>query len=376
MPNLVKDPSPPRRKDEPIERNLFLQPNSSKYYAKKYIAELGKERVKCLETKDRHTAIILKNQVIAQWEGARRDEDGSVVFDGPAFELLQIMTTKAEKTFLDYEGALRLHLLPFFTGKPLRQCSREWSLYKARQRQLTPGRQLKHDKKALARIFSHAVDRGLIDAVPRFRLDREDTRVQRQVEYSNDELALLLSKAKPKLALKIETLLKTAMRANELRNLRYDWINWETGEVTIPAALTKMRVERVVVLDDELLRKYRERFERAKPSYAFPHRDDPSKPASVTDKDWQRLIKELGIQKKRHWLRGSAVRRAIRSGVPESTAQATAGMSDAVFRRVYYDADTSDRKKFTEAVAKSLRNDPESGSNATNPGGRAGNEPT
>lgn len=370
MPNLIKDPSPPRPENERPEPNLWLQTGSSNYYARKYVAALGKERVACLDTKDRRTAITLKNQLIAQWEGAKLDAKGKVVFDGPAFELLEIMKSMAEPTFLEYEGALRLHLLPFFSGMTLDDIPRHWPRYKAVQRQKNPNRKLKHDQKALRRTYSYAEEIGLITAIPRFRLERRDLVVERQQEFTNEEYELVQREGNPKLALKFETLAKTAARRRTLRHLQWTWFDWEEGLIRVPADFMKMREDQVIALDSTLLRKYRALYEEAHrpPVYVFPHRDDRSRPESATDKGWQRLKKKLGIKKKQHWLRGSAVRRSTRGGVPAPTSRSSASMSEGVFNRVYYDASIADRRNFTETVAESYRDEPKAGSNAVNPG--------
>jgi integrase len=356
MPNLKKDPH------VPPEPNLFIHPGSSMYYARAYVVEIGKERVKCLETTDRLTAIARKNQLIAQWKGARRDSRGRVLFDSVALELLELMTSKAEKTFLDYEGHLRLHLLPYFTGKMLDEVAPLWPRYRAHQKALDRTRKLKHDRKALRRVFSHAMERGLIDAVPRFRLDPEDLRVTKQKEYTDEEYRALYAEAKPKEKLKLETYIKTGLRSGTVRKLEWSWFNWETGEVTIPGPAMKMGEDHVVVLDRELLAKYRERFERARPRFVFPHRDDPQRPEAPSDKEFQRIKAKLGITKKRHWFRGSAACRAVRAGVPESIARSTLAMSPQVFARHYHAASIEDRRRFTEAIADGLP-----GSNASDP---------
>lgn len=339
-----------QRLKDPQQKNLFQDPRTGIYYGRKYVN--GREIERSLKTTNRHLAIQRWNQLLADWPKAQRDKTTLEEF---ATRIIKdVYAFKAKKTFQDIEGACRLHLFPQLGSTPLSELGGAWPYYKATQRRLTPKRKLWHDRKALRTILHSAAREGLIAAVPELALDPMDKTVKEGREITNAEIKKIIEAAPPKWKIKVELQLKTGMRSNERRHLKWADINFNTGEIRIGAVGDKTRRGRVLYADKTLLATLKRLRSNAASVYVFPNRADNTRPESEGQKSWQRLKKALKSDVKLHWLRHTTVTRAVRAGVDGSVVQRSLGMSDRVMKRVYHHVNEKDRRKLAEAVAKSM----------------------
>lgn len=334
--------------------NLYQDESTGVYYVRKYVKGHG-ELKQSTKQRELSRAKAVMNQIIASWLGTSEKKGAGVLFQVLGDEVLNLKSTQAEKTYVDYETIYDKYLLPYFGDKGINEVGPLWPQYKAFQKKLNPVRKLKHDRKHLRFILGYAYDKGLIVGIPVLKLDRSDTVVQKGRPYTNDEYRKLRANASPAWKLKIDLGMTMGMRRNEMRLLRWDYIDFKQGIISIPAEITKTREGRMLAIDEAVLRELRTRRLASKSPYVFANRLDVARPESGTDKGWQRLKRSLGIKGKFHWTRHSAASRAIRAGHAPMLVQSSLGMSDQVMKRVYVHRDIEDLRAIPKSVRRSLK---------------------
>lgn len=349
-----------------IESGLYhgLKPNQ--YVVRKYVTGRG-ELYESFEATSLSVAQNKKYRILAEWKQEQRFTSRRVsdVFD----ELIPIFRSKSKKTFEDFEAHMRLHIFPFYQDMDLTEVGPEWPRYVAYQRSQDAkrrllatkekpyrgDRKLKHDRKHLMRLLKYSVTQRYITAIPELPLDRADTIPAPGREFANAEIKRLLNAMTPKNRLKTELQLNTGMRRGEVRMLRKEYLNRDTGCFHLPKEIVKTRDEKVVPLDSDLLKKVLKHMRSHKSDWLFPNKADASRPESATDKSWQRAKARAGVRGKQHWLRHTAATRIVRSGVASGIAQKMLGMSDQVMKRVYLHAGEEDLKLMRSAVSNSMK---------------------
>jgi len=267
------------------------------------------------------------------------------------------MKARAPKTIISYEGHLRLHLLPFFTGTGLDDVGKLWPRYRATQRELNPKRKLVHDRKHLIRILRYAYDQELIHRVPRLDLDLQDKAVRQGETFSNEDYEKLMARANESWRLKIALAVKTGMRRNTIRLLKWEYVDWNAGLIRIPGEAMKMRGDHIVALTEDLIGLLKTRLKSSKNGvWVFPNSKDASRPESLTGTTWQRIKRQCGLDHKVfHDTRRTFANRALRSGASTLLVQKSAKMSARVLESRYLVIEEDDRKRLAEAVSNSFR---------------------
>lgn len=358
MPKLIPDQE---------ESALFLHPKTGDFYVRKYVAGRG-EICRSLQTKNRREAIRRKNEILIQW-GAGLKRGRRVRFESIAFELLEIQSGKSERTFADYEGHLRLHLLPFFRGRFLDEVQSLWPHYKLYCRKLKATRKLDHDRKHLLAICRLAYERELIHRLPELKLDPQDRHARPGRVYSGDEVQRLLDAlpqkhkgAREKWRLIIEMAAILGMRRGEIFQLTWNQIDF-TNEVIVLGRLdTKTRQGRLVPLEQGILESLKTRKAESKSIFVFPHRNDPTRPMTMSDKTWQRVKRRSGVEGRTfHGFRHSNVTWGQREGFSAGLISKTRGMSREVMENIYTHAELEDAKRLGDGIRKqiSIRTDSE-----------------
>lgn len=270
---------------------------------------------------------------------------------------------KAEKTFLDIEGTMRLHLLPFFGNSYLNEVPKRWAEYKAFQRRLSPKRKLTHDRKHLIQIFRHAVRTHDYAGVPEFPLDLQDKHVTPGRVFTVDEYWMLWRKANWKWKLIIKMAAIMGMRRKEIMTLEWSEIDFKQGLITLAPMKTKTRQGRIFPVEKSILRTLVARQKNSASPYVFPNRNTPLMPMEPSDRTWQRIQRRAGVKGKFHWLRHSNVTWALREGHSQTLIGKSRGMSSKVLERVYAHANTDDAVKMNHGIrsflGRSARNNSE-----------------
>jgi integrase len=106
----------------------------------------------------------------------------------------------------------------------------------------------------LSSVFSLAVRLEYLSANPCSKVKRFKVNGQRTRALTPQEVRELVDKASDRYRPLILIAIYTGMRLNEVINLKWGWIDWESKAVTLPATLTKNKKARTVPLIGEALR--------------------------------------------------------------------------------------------------------------------------
>lgn len=342
MPKLLKD--------ELGERNLFRHPATGEYVVRKSVN--GRERYRELKTLNRREALRLKDETIREWGETGRVR-GRLLFKTPAFRLLDIMMSKAEKTYLDYEGHLRIHLMPFFGAGYLDEVPRRWAEYKAEQRKIK-SRKLNHDRKHLIQIFKYANTQDETVAIPKLPLDLEDKHVTPGRVYSVEEFWRLHAAANEKWKLIIDMAAVMGMRRKEISTLEWRDIDFDQELIILPSRKTKTRQGRVFPIEKQILLALAARKTDTPSPWVFPNAATRLRPMSATDRTWQRIQKRAKVFGKFHWLRHSNMTWAAQAGHSPAMIGKSRGAGPRVVERVYLHANIADTTRMNNDVRNLL----------------------
>ena len=340
-----------------VDPGLFLDPKSRVYYVRKYVSGHGEL---CRSTGERnlYKARIEQTKILSEWLGAA-EVTKRVPFEHVAEEVRGFYKLKAPATLASYEHHLDSYLMPFFKTIPLDEVGLQWARYKAHSRRLKPNRKLKHDRKHLIYILRFAENQELLDKVPHLEIDARDRNSAQGREFTNDEIERLLSNADRTLALLIEMQFKTGARRGEVRQLKWEYIDFERGIIHVPAHICKTRYDREyplpVDISEKLIARRKSQVDKKRESeFVFPHRNDRTKSLTSTDKPWQRLKIKAKVKGKQHWLRHTAATRFVRAGISPQIIQNALGMSSKIMSRVYLHVNDEDLQKMREVMNDSL----------------------
>lgn len=295
------------------------------------------------------------NQVLLAWEKEESKNEKSI--DDVISELYDIYQMKAQGTFENFESYCRLHILPYFTGWAISEVAPAWENFVAHTKKKRPGMRLGHLRRHLNKILSHAVDRGYLQAYPKLKVDSSDLRRDPISAYPKDEILRAIELAPENLRLKIEIAILTGCRPNEARLLKWDDIDFRSADVAHPGEVVKTRSGRRYPLPSRILRRLLIRKMKSRSDYVFPHRDNPERPETRSDKSWQRFKKEIGLRGKFYWFRHTHATIAIAEGTPQILVQKRMGTSAQMLERVYVRPSAEDAMKQANAVQASLFSD-------------------
>jgi len=143
--------------------------------------------------------------------------------------------------------------------------------------------------------------------------------------------------------------LYTGMRANEIRSLEWDWINFNENEINLPARVVKNKKDRTVPMNPDirtLLLKQKMKSNQSK--YVFP--SPVKKDCHIVDykRGFTKACKLAGISNLRfHDLRRTCGSRLGKAGVPIQVIQLILGHSDIRVTEKYV---VSDKATVQEAI--------------------------
>lgn len=224
-----------------------------------------------------------------------------------------------------------------------------------RIRSENPERNLNNDLKLFKQVMNTALDKGLTkQAVGKMKMPDPQNEVGKEI--IPEHLAMLTSTKNETLKLQIELGVVTGMRKREILRLKYSYIDFTSGTITLPAQFTKTRRGRSFAICSYLLLKINKlRVLNEKSDFLFPCRLDPKKPVNDNSTAWGNLLTELGLKYRFHDLRHSAATIKIRAGISETVIMKEMGMSRRVLSQIYAKVRFEDHKKSAEASSSALR---------------------
>lgn len=333
--------------------NLYLDTRTGIYYVRKYMTGLGRLD-QSLKEKNRSKAVRRMNQVLKSW--ISKPHGGNNLTLGDVYiELEEIYKMKATQTYKNFESICVNHVLPYFIDTPLNQVAPQMKAYVAHQKSKNPERKLAHDIKHIHAILNHSVDLNYITGYRKYKLDESEKAPAPGRELTNQEINKILKAANRKLRLQLKLQLYCGMRSGEVRQLKKDYINFNKETITLPGGVVKTRKSRTYPVPSDLLKEIKDHCKTTDSPYVFPHKNNPEKPETRSDKTWQRLKDKIGIDVKQHWLRHTVATRYARAGVPAIMIKRALGMSERVLEQVYLHSNEEDAKKLKNVMRDSLR---------------------
>lgn len=328
--------------------NLYYYPKAGTYYFRKFITGVG-EVFRSLREKNRYKAVVKMNRLSSEFERLKKTRtETNYTIDDAILELYDINQMKAQATFQNFEHFCRAYITPYYSGTPIDAVAEQWDLFKADVKKKRPGMSLAHLKRHTTRILRHAVKRGKLKSFPELTLDAGEAVTGTPRAYDPDEVTRALT-AKPdsdhrfkkgtveKQRLMLRLTLELGLRPpQEIRMLKKEYFDFARGLLVLPAWLAKTRRGRTVPINAPLVAAIQE-FGAKNPSspYLFPMRGNPDKPASRSDKSWQRLKRALGFEGKRYWFRHSHATAALEGGEDARILARDMGTSVEMLAKIY-----------------------------------------
>lgn len=339
----------PKLKRDKEYRELYVRESTGTYYVKKYLPAYG-EVLRALGTKDRAKAIRRIDKVVHELSRLENE----VTIDEIAEECQAYYETKSFKTKESFNLHWEKHLSPYFTGMPVQVVGEYWDKYRAYQRTKNPKRKLSHDRKHLRFILGWAQRQGKVGAIPSLGIDHHDRRRARGRIIQNNEIRKLLRSASPTWRLKI-ALYQTGMRSGEVSKLKWTDIDFRTGIVRLRSETVKTREGRIFAIPMSITRTMKERRLGSVSPFVFPHRDDPNRHETSTDKTFQRIKRRAGVTLKRHHFRHTAASAALAGGVVPNHISKAFGMSERILNDIYFHLEEDEAKHVARVVSKKVR---------------------
>lgn len=215
---------------------------------------------------------------------------------------------------------------------------------------------LKTEMRYLMPIWSRAVEDGLMLVNPwaKLKVPGKSTR-SAPVFWTNEEVARIAAAcSKAWHTDLVMVLVNTGLRISTALALRWDWIDWRTGVVTIPreAAASADGVKTAYSLGlNRVARGILERRQFSKTKeLVFPNpRGGGIVPYDSAREAISRAIRRAGVKTGTpHDLRHTYARMLDRSGAPASVVQSQLGHTSAATTRIYTDAGAEEAAKYLE----------------------------
>jgi integrase len=252
------------------------------------------------------------------------------------------------------------HLGPFFELLDITQVELEWGRYVRLEKEQNPNRKLYHDWTVMNRILSHAVLLKALAYKPRIKISKADHNSDLAELYEPEEIQSLIKSLKRTGShhawLVFLLAISTGMRRGEILKLQKSQVDLKKQTIYLKVQQTKMDTARAVIIDEDIAKSLRRHMRRFKLSpWVFPQRHDQSKHATRgIDRTWQRVKKQLKIDKHFHWTRHTNASASIAAGIPERVVCATKGMSTRILDQVYHRANINAFREQSLRVREAL----------------------
>jgi integrase len=299
-------------------------------------------------------------RLIAEDTGAFSEERLNLEDLGPRFLAQKETVGLRRKTLKDYEGTLRVHLVPYFGGRSLERITpvEVESYIRVKLREGKSRKTIDHHLGLLSSMFRFAVKRGFVRINPVDAAERpRQQRTEADIRYLSIEELEAVLRATPDDALgRMERVLyltaaMTGLRRGELVALRWRDVDWASGVIRVRRSYgdgefgppKSRRSSRAVPMCDrvgrELERLYEESLFRGEEDLVFCHPDlgtvyDPSK----VRKRFVDACVRAGVRPARfHDLRHTFGTHMAGAGAPLRAVQEWMGHSDYRTTSIYAD---------------------------------------
>jgi integrase len=208
---------------------------------------------------------------------------------------------KKRKSLPDFKARWRIHLKPFFGGRPASQVSTELvnRYIKQRQEENAASTTINRELAALKKMFNYAAKRAKkikLDSVPFFEMLEENE--NGRTDFVQDEQYGPLADAFGRVGLWARAIFEVGFsfgfRKSELLGLRVRNINLQTRTITLPPRSTKNRQPRLIVMTERVYQLLCPLAEGKNPDdFLFTRQN--GKPVRDFTAIWQRCCVEAGV---------------------------------------------------------------------------------
>jgi integrase len=249
----------------------------------------------------------------------------------------------AERTYEIYDVAVRCHLTPALGSRLLCDIGADTiASYQARRKgEDASARTLNKELQVLRQILKrHKLWANLQGDV---KFEREHCDIGKALTREDEKKLLSACGSNVLLNAVVTLALNTALRKNEIRNLRWSQIDFEKRTVTVGRAKTQAGSGRVIPLNqpafDALVKWAGRLIESKAEDYVFPaceaagierkhpdrERIDASRPMKSWRSAWRAALKREGLQLRFHDLRHTCITKLAESQASEQTLMAISG---------------------------------------------------
>lgn len=214
-------------------------------------------------------------------------------------EIVQLKKSKDPSTYEQAEIFYRVHIKPFLALNCVYASELNatvWDQYRNEFRLRYPDRPLFNHWKFFVTLFKTAVEKRLIAKTKLdYKEDRDDKREPGQ-DISDEHLRAFLGTANRAWRDRVRVQRLTGQRPSVIRRLKKEFVNFETGIVSIPKSESKNRNPHEFMLPTLALEILRVRLASNSP-YFFPSEADPSKPMDKHLGGWHAAWKRVGVDR-------------------------------------------------------------------------------
>jgi integrase len=269
---------------------------------------------------------------------------GRLTFDQAMVDVVNDYKLHRRRSLSDLERRIALHLMPVFTGWKLAAVTTTALRQYVARRQAENARPatINRELAVVGHAFTLALDAGTLFARPKIPHLSEKGNERRGFFESGAFKAVLRHLPAPLVRL-AKFLNATGWRGrSEGQRLQWSWIDFAAGEVRLPAGVSKTQEPRVFPMTRELrqlLIEQRAAVDAIQMAHqrVVPHVFcwEDGRPIKDWSGAWLTACRKAGVPGRVvHDLRRTAIRRMVRSGIPERVAMQLSGhRTRAVFDR-------------------------------------------
>ena len=342
-----------------VGQNLLLNQKTGVYYVRKQT--LGRKPLfKSTGQTNKLAGQTRADEILREWLSHTFVAGRSIRFAEVCDELEQNLKAKFEcgerraRTWEHDRGYLKL-IKQYFGDRLIKDFTeRSWEHWLTHEGR-TLNRTLFDLAKYVSKVLTFAVSYGYIHRKPTIR---NPDRIPKEVKiFENHEIEHLMAHAGPVLSDLILVAAETGLRPDENRNLRWDWIDFKSGCVTVhlPASFTKTKENRSIEVSDNVAQCLIRRRVGAPSPYVFPGCRNLDIPISRKhfSRLWHAMLKRAGSPPgfKFHWLRHSFFTKALLDAkLPIAEVAQYGGNSPAILMKKYVKNDPKRTRNVASAV--------------------------
>lgn len=187
------------------------------------------------------------------------------------------------------------------------------------------------------------IDWGWLGSAPKLRTFSEKVHV-RERYLTDEEVKKLLAYCKGHLRDLVAFSLVTGLRQGNVYGLRWDWVDFEAGSISVPSSEYKTKRRHTIPMFDEA-RAILLRQQGKHPEFVFTYKGEPIK--SSTNTAWRNAMQKAEIKDFRwHDLRHTFASHHAQKGTPLGVLQALGGWQSAAMVKRYAQHSTKSLSKY------------------------------